>query len=135
MHKLSINLCKKGIPLIHSTSLKKGLVCVDDNIRVQSDSFVEGPCVMFPRVGNISREKISVLLSNQAVVLSDCVIAIACNSDEEVLLLREDILSEWEAFLSLYSGTGAKYITMNQVAWFLEYKINFTGKGDVYKVS
>lgn len=81
------------------------------------------PSVLFPRVGNVTAGKIAVLSTGVKVVLSDCVIAVICLSDNEAFRLRSTVLDDWSSFESLYSGTGARYITLEKLSRFIDYKV------------
>jgi hypothetical protein len=123
MHKLKDFICHSGVPLIHSTSLKNGEVQLDLLSKVSKKNVVVGPSVLFPRVGNVTVGKVAVLSTGVKVVLSDCVIAVICLSDNEAFRLRSIVLDDWSSFESLYSGTGARYITLDKLSDFIHYKM------------
>lgn len=114
MHSLGRALGKGSAPLIHTTNLKDGRVIIDS-----VDSYVDkrtftGPAVLFPRVGLVTPKKVCVLSTSRAVVLSDCVLAIACPTLKAAIQLQSTIILYWEIFAGGYGGTGAPYITIDR---------------------
>lgn len=108
-----------GLPLIHTTQLKEGGIVFKHRYgNVLSKVSVKGPALLFPRVGMVTPEKIGLLESNVAVALSDCVLAIEAPDIQSAVVIRELIIKNWESFSALYSGTGAKYITVQRAKVF-----------------
>ena len=105
---------------VHSTNLKNGSV---KNVRmylpVSTIKTIEGPAVLLHRVGTPSKSKVSVIKVHERYGLSDCVIAILCRTYSAALAVRRLILSRGLEYMSLYQGTGAKYITMKRLSSFI----------------
>lgn len=118
MHKIKRSHDFSGTPLVHTNSINNGLVAVDDSSKVLSDHIVDGPAILFPRVGNVTMGKVAILPEGERVVISDCIISFKCSSNDEALLIREKVLDNWLGFKRMYSGTGAQYVTVERVAVF-----------------
>ncbi|OFX20374.1 MAG: hypothetical protein A2041_00645 [Bacteroidetes bacterium GWA2_31_9b] len=118
MHTLN-GSATKGRLFIHSTNLKKNRL---ENLGykiINSLSEVKGPAILLPRVGNPSTQKLAIIGSKDVYVLSDCIIAITTKSDKEAKDLMNRILNDWDNFKELYKGTGAKYITLERLGFYL----------------
>lgn len=114
--------CPDGLPLIHTTQLKEGGITLKHRYgNVSCKVSVKGPALLFPRVGMVTPGKICVLEINESVVLSDCVLAIETSEVTAAVTIRELIIKNWESFSALYSGTGAKYITVKRATIFFSY--------------
>lgn len=124
MHKVDFYASESGLPLVHTTSLKNGVTLVDETLRVDSKHSIVGPCLLFPRVGNVGPGKVSVLEAGRRVVISDCIFAVKCVSDSESLRLRSIIIKDWEAFEAHYSGTGARYTTLKRISYFIDERLS-----------
>lgn len=115
----SITSSDDGLPLIHTTQLKKGVVTLKNpHGNVLSKVSVKGPALLFPRVGMVTPEKICILENGEVVALSDCVLAIETPDIQTATFTRELIINNWGEFYKLYSGTGAKYITIKRAKTF-----------------
>lgn len=106
-------------PFIHSKEIKNGKICINPLRTISNDNYIKGPAVVFPRVGNITKQKIAILDTNLKIVMSDCLFALLCESKKEAHLIQKLIIKNWNDFISLYSGTGAQYITIERVKFFL----------------
>ena|GEM_PF-399098 len=106
------------LPLIHTTSLRRGRV-QEPLLWTSRGAPLVGPGVVFPRVGAVTQEKLSILDAASPVVLSDCVIALRTSDATEAVRLRELLLSDWDVFRSLFGGTGAQYTTIAKVTQML----------------
>lgn len=102
-------------PVIHTTELRDGRVLASDRYAGSKWRQVSGPALLLPRVGQPSRSKVSVLRSRDLHVLSDCVIAIKCRNIRLAIRLREQLLARWPMLESAYSGTCAKYLTLDRL--------------------
>lgn len=108
------------IGYVHSTNLKNGRVQnVAMYLPVSAIKPIEGPAVLLPRVGAPSKSKVSVIKAHERYGLSDCVIAILCRTYSAALTVQRSILSRELEYVSLYQGTGAKYITMKRLSSFI----------------
>lgn len=117
-----MNIAKKrcdGVDLlVHSTSLRMNNVSPARFLRKAGDLEVSGPAVLLPRVGTPRKDKICLLLKDESVVLSDCVIAIQTHSLAASKRLQRQILSNWTLVDELYQGTGARYVTLSRLKEF-----------------
>lgn len=113
MHRFRVSKSPKALPLVHTTRLVHGETSLLGP-RVVALNSVCGPALLFPRVGRVTPEKICTLEAGRSVVLSDCVIATQRGSDEQVIELRLNILSNWALFAEAYRGTGAPYLTLER---------------------
>lgn len=105
-------------PLVHTANLQDGMVDLSGP-RVEWRNIVEGPALLFPRVGAITTGKVALLAAGVKVILSDCVFAVLCTSETRVRGLRGSIIRDWELFEMLYGGTGAPYTTREKVERYL----------------
>jgi methylase of polypeptide subunit release factors len=121
----SINPCADGFPLVHTTELKNGEICFTSiHGNVSSKVTIKGPAILFPRVGMVTQEKICILESDKIIALSDCVLAIETSDKSTARNIREQLIKNWDRFYELYSGTGAKYITVKRARIFFS-NLNF----------
>ena len=72
--------------------------------------------VLLPRVGQPKRSKVVQYPNSDALVLSDCVIALMCSSPDEAELLWSDLQSNWSLLEREYVGSGARYITNRRLS-------------------
>ena len=114
MHSLGEPLGKGSAPLIHTSNLKNGGVIINPDYSYIGKRSFTGPGVLFPRVGLVTPKKVCILPAGSAVVLSDCILAIPCETIQIAIQLQSAILSYWEIFAGGYSGTGAPYITIDR---------------------
>jgi len=98
--------------LVHTSHLREGKVIPSGE--VVFGKILEGPALLFPRVGRVTPDKICLLEGKRTVVLSDCVMALRCSSRAEGLRFRKQILADWPIFAENYRGTGAPYITVER---------------------
>jgi hypothetical protein len=102
-------------PLIHTTHLKDGIVCVSD-LRVPVDRrSIVGPAVLLQRVGTPDAKKVCLYIKRKPVALSDCVIAMKCVSNADAKRLFRIIESNWSRISSRYGGTCARYVTLDSL--------------------
>lgn len=117
----AIKACDNGLPLIHTTQLRNGEILLNLTYgKVFSRVSVKGPALLFPRVGMITPGKICILEKDEAVTLSDCVLAIETHDIHRTISIRDYALKNWQQFHKLYDGTGAKYITLKKASAFFE---------------
>jgi len=105
---------------VHTTDLQKGVVCDSDFwVPAAGRRIVRGPCVLIPRVGTPSLNKVSVVSTKCCYVLSDCVIALQCKSLGGAARLKRLIKLKWMNYQKIYAGTGARYTTLRRIDEFL----------------
>jgi predicted RNA methylase len=121
----NIQECKRhSIPLVHSTNMIDNKIVglkykVKDTI-----SSISGPALLIHRVGQPNIKKICIISSKEEYALSDCVIGIKARSITECQQLKKMIADHWNDFSNLYKGTGAKYITLKRLKYFLSVEDN-----------
>jgi hypothetical protein len=118
-----IRFGSSGVPFVHTTDLasvarSNGFTNVR-RVKAYSRGLVRGWMVLVPRVGVPDSSLIGPLYAASDIQLSDCVMAICCDNREEAGAVRERILHNWPRFHKLYRGTGARYVTVSQLANFL----------------
>jgi hypothetical protein len=116
VHKIVEN--KKGVALIHSTSLQGSRIRISKRVSYDGRLF-SGPAVLIPRVGAPRMEKIAVLREGRRGVLTDCVLAVRCESTESAHALQASIRARWTELEQLYRGTCAQYLTIRDLQAFL----------------
>jgi hypothetical protein len=107
------------MPLVHTTELLKDRINLAARKTEPSESAIHGPAVLLPRVGNPSEHKLKLYLKNEPVVLSDCVIALRCETKGQAQNLQSILLQNWDRLHAYYVGTCAKYITVRSLHFFL----------------
>jgi tRNA1(Val) A37 N6-methylase TrmN6 len=110
---------RKGLPFVHTTDLRLGVIDARRLRSVASGQVIKGPALLLPRVGYPNASKICILMAKQRVVLSDCVIAVTCNSSKLCKELRKEFIGRWDLLEDAYRGTGARFITLQRLRDFL----------------
>jgi tRNA1(Val) A37 N6-methylase TrmN6 len=110
---------KYGIPLVHSTNIINEKIAGIKYKIIKSKSIIEGPALLIHRVGQPNKKKVCVIMKKEKYALSDCVIGIKTDKLFLCQQLKERIINNWSDFSNLYKGTGAKYITINRLKYFL----------------
>ena len=109
-----------GVPLVHSDGLQKGLIRPPARFVDTAKSLVKGPAVLLPRVGLPRADKIAVLSEEAGpTALSDCVIALGCESLADGDRVRDVLVEEWDAVRAAYVGSCAPYITIARLRTLL----------------
>jgi tRNA1(Val) A37 N6-methylase TrmN6 len=127
MHSRKTVHASDGAQLVHTSHLQAGQVkCSDEYV---TGRVLQGPALLFPRVGLVTAGKLCVLGAGAQVVLSDCVLAVKCLSQTAANSLRRQILATWPKFASGYRGTGAPYITVQRASALLA-ELMSTGRGE-----
>ena len=109
--------------LVHTTNLKHNKI-QDLNIRVDyATSLIYGPAVLLPRVGKPDFSKVCIVKFGEEYCLSDCIIALKCESEELAITVFSFLANNWDGFSTLYRGTGAHYITTEKVEQYLNLDI------------
>jgi tRNA1(Val) A37 N6-methylase TrmN6 len=114
---------KNTLPLVHSTNIRDNTI---ENItyNVKEDaSKIKGPAVLINRVGQPDIRKICIIPSKKEYALSDCIIGIKTKTANDSKLLKKIIIDNWSSFSNLYKGTGAKYITVKRIRYFLKLEL------------
>jgi predicted RNA methylase len=107
------------LPLVHTTELSKEEIDMSARKVKPKWSAIRGPAVLLPRVGRPYEHKIKLYLSNDPLVLSDCVIALRCETSEQAKNLQSILLAKWDKLKLAYVGTCAKYITIKSLRFLL----------------
>lgn len=118
LHALNLAPARRGRRLVHTTNLQEQKL-IGPYRRVYSERVLRGPCVLLPRVGKLSKEKIVVIADTRPFVLSDCVVAVMCPDVESAKKLVSLWISMWDELTKCYYGTGAPYTTINHLAMFI----------------
>lgn len=96
---------------VHTTDIRDGLA-IPRRVRLPVGARrVRGACVLVPRVGRPSHEKVVASHFVNSVALSDCVFAITTRNLSAARILRNQLLDRWTRLQQCYSGTGAPHIT------------------------
>jgi len=118
MHKIKITK-KNVIPLVHSTNIKNNRL---ENIKYKVKdnlSKIKGPAVLISRVGQPDIRKICIIPPKEEYILSDCIVGVKTKTMGDCEILKKTIIDNWSGFSNLYKGTGAKYITIKRIKYFL----------------
>ena len=75
---------------------------------------ISGPAILIPRVGRPSVSKV-VLIGEEKVVLSDCVIALRTTPPGSEVELAREIKRNWLTFQQIYGGSCAPYTTIRRI--------------------
>jgi hypothetical protein len=102
---------RSSLPFIHSTTLRNNQI-ERPLWAAATLSIVNGPAVLLPRVGRPDHRKIATLAASERVILSDCVIAIHCDSDDSAGELMESLIERSDILYAAYGGTCAPYLTV-----------------------
>ena len=100
-----------SIAFIHSTHLQDFTIASHYEVRGRLGRCAVGPMVLLPRVGQPKRSKVAQYPERGVFMLSDCVIALMCDSPERAELLWRDLQKNWSLLEQEYVGSGARYIT------------------------
>ncbi|WP_081074221.1 class I SAM-dependent methyltransferase [Burkholderia diffusa] len=114
MHTRKRSRSLAAAALVHTTHLKGGAV-LDSAERVEGKP-IQGPALLFPRVGLVTPDKLCILEGGRRIVLSDCVLAVRCRSVSAARAMRTRILDAWPIFAASFRGTGAPYITVERAS-------------------
>jgi len=119
MHSKDLRIGAQCLRLVHTTEMQKGKLLASDDWVWTSRAF-SGPAVLVPRVGQPRPDKLVICSPGEPVALSDCVIAIKTATLLASRNLRNRILRRWGELDRCYTGTGARYITIEKLASFLK---------------
>jgi predicted RNA methylase len=104
-----------GFLLAHTTDLQGYRLRAATRKVPNPGECVQGPCVIFPRVGRVRRDKICVIPKGRKVLMSDCLIAVETALVSEASKLAEMLLANFDRYASIYTGTCAPYTTLSRV--------------------
>ena len=108
---------RRGVPLLHTTMMG-GSSKRRQFVRPIGRGLVAGHLVLIPRVGLPQRKHLVPWFLGRHQ-LSDCVIALRCDSRLVAREVCELIERRFEDFRSLWGGTGAQYTTIAKIVRFL----------------
>jgi predicted RNA methylase len=113
------NYLEGNFAFVHSTELVDGKVIFSKRTSIREKYLVKSPCILLSRVGRPSKNKICLIKHRRKFVISDCILLIK----SDVINLEEihkKILENWNSLEEKYIGTAAAYLTLSQLASFLE---------------
>ena len=110
------NQNEKAIAFVHSTNLQDFTVSSHHRVRSPHGRYATGPMVLIPRVGQPRASKIAKHPDPDRFLLSDCVIALLCQSPETTNRLWMDLQSNWKLLEQEYVGSAARYITKRRIS-------------------
>lgn len=103
-------------PLAHSTDLRDHQLVLNGHKTNSHALSLKGLFIALPRVGEPLKEKIALYDAKRKVALSDCILALTCDEEHHTARLHKTLLRNWPLLKSLYAGTGAKYLTVANLA-------------------
>lgn len=106
--------------LLHSTDIRDGLAKTNGWVTAARHRTAAAPAVVLPRVGQLTEGKIGLLKAGSPVALSDCVIALQCESDQAATLVQERLVNAMDSVSAAYVGTGAPFITVGRLRHLLD---------------
>jgi hypothetical protein len=114
---------RAGLPYLHTTDLRDVMEkrSADDCRRVKpiARGVVSGAVILLPRVGLPAKELVSPVHLRSRVQLSDCVFALAFDEMRGARSFAEALHAKWAGVVSLYRGTGARYVTKRRLEGWL----------------
>jgi hypothetical protein len=109
-----------NVPLAHSTDLANFRLVLNGHKTIAGLSSISGPFVAICRVGNPKEEKVALHYAPFKIAISDCIIALRCESKNAAKQLHSELIANWKDLAHLYTGTGARYITVAKIAAFVK---------------
>lgn len=113
---------RQGLEFVHSTNItvdSAGARVQGVRVRPIGRGRVRGTVLFLPRVGRPRIEDLRVVKLAEEVQMSDCVLALAFSSRREAAVWQKMIHEAGDNLLSLYRGTGARYITVARLSRWL----------------
>ena len=110
MHRARIT--SAGMPLVHTTDLSNGQLRPELRKTSVPGRSCCGPVVLVSRVGRPMLSKIVRLALRSDMMLSDCVIALECDSEDDSVKVQRVIEERWDEFEDSYGGSCAPYISL-----------------------
>lgn len=120
----SIESSRGGLMLVHSTHLTGDATLAGPRISVRAPT-TAGPAVLLSRVGVPRKGKLTLYLSPEEIVPSDCVIALRGRTTTITKQLLAELVASWDDLASLYHGSCAPYITVQNLRDHVE-KLGFS---------
>lgn len=121
VHRALNGLAGTKFPFVHSTEIAGPMITFCDRYVDSGSRLVSSPSVLITRVGSQKTAKCSVYLGRRRIAISDCVIALECDSIDLAEKVRCRLLSNWETVAASYDGTCAPYITIEGLVRMLRY--------------
>lgn len=123
---------RSGARVIHSTTLRQlaidGISTATERSTVSAKGRISGWMLLLPRVGIPHKEAFRAIYSREELQLSDCVIGIRVPTKMAASCAERRIHGDWSSLVSLYRGTGARYITIDRlIDWLYEKGIHDCG--------
>lgn len=118
MHEVVYAEGRKGRKVIHTTNMQGNKVTGVRRIANGKSYCMTGTAVLIPRVCNPNRGKICIFTGSKPYVLSDCVIALQTENEDDAQTVYDALMVHWDDFREIYNGTGAKYTTMERLKSF-----------------
>lgn len=112
-----------GVPFVHSSDLVPIAERRFFGGQVEGGRICKtGWSLLLPRVGVPKCGAIKASYFSRPIRLSDCVIALWCSEKSAAKLVEKVILDDWDGFINIYRGTGARYITVAKLTRWLSTK-------------
>ncbi len=108
--------CTESIGFVHSTNLQDFTICSLFEVGIRVGRRASGPMVLLPRVGQPRRKKVAQFLDTKQLIISDCVIALTCDSTKAAQHLWKDLQANWSLLKKEYVGSGARYLTIRRLS-------------------
>jgi predicted RNA methylase len=119
MHLAKRSRSKAALRLVHTTDLQNNRVKWSGRKISPKQHSISGPAVLLPRVCAPALQKVAHVNTRTVFAISDCIIALQCDSAALSAQLFSIIEKHWSEMESLYTGTGARYITVRKLVSFL----------------
>lgn len=120
LHRVGVADGQDEIPLVHSTELRVNRLDLTKRQAGGRTRLVCGPAVLLPRVGQPTSSKLVYHPGGAPFAISDCVIALVCETEKEARRLHAALLEAWALIERNYVGSCARYITVRRIASVLE---------------
>ena len=112
-----------GLPFVHTTDimpLVNGVPFDKRLVQPKSNSVVDGPVILLPRVGVPRDYNLEAIALKEKMQLSDCLIALQFSTMRQARQISKLLKVNKEALIQIYRGTGARYITVERLkSWLL----------------
>ena len=111
---------KDGVPFVHSTDLLPLAEKRFTGFYVERGRLCKrGWALFLPRVGIPHRAAVRASYIARPIRLSDCVVALWCKDRLSAEFVERVVLDNWDDFVHLYRGTGARYVTVARLDCWL----------------
>jgi 16S rRNA G966 N2-methylase RsmD len=117
----------QGMPYVHTTNFKELWQGNSADLKLVtsiSRGTIQGNVIFIPRVGIPKIDYFKTINLLTKVQLSDCVIAFQSTSKQSLKTLEARVLENWNQFIDLYKGTGARYISISRLESWLKDELN-----------